>query len=155
MKTVFKDLPVLDLSLRKFEKPSGAREDLVRKFCISLGLLQPGDSRDFVVNLFDLFLRACAVKHYLTSDEVYSFAEKLDRRGNAPSNVRRNLLRLKNLGLIEKRPQGYRIREWLSLHDLFEQVKSFLVTPTLDRISEYCVAIDNSLSKRESVNAHK
>ena len=42
--------PFSELTLRKYEKPfrSSGRE-LVKKLCLSIGLLQPGDGRDVIV----------------------------------------------------------------------------------------------------------
>jgi len=47
---IAKDTPLSEVTLRKYEKPVDISErDLVRKLCLSLGLLQPGDSRDVIV----------------------------------------------------------------------------------------------------------
>ena len=47
-----KDIPLSEITLRKYEKPSNLeRRELVRKICLSLGLLQLGDSRDIIVDI--------------------------------------------------------------------------------------------------------
>mgnify|MGYP001603765416 CR=1 FL=1 len=47
-----KDLPLGEITLRKYERPyDSSKRDLVRKVCLSLGLLQPGDSRDIIVDI--------------------------------------------------------------------------------------------------------
>ena len=47
-----KDIPLSEITLRRYEKPYDSSErDLIRKVCLSLGLLQPGDSRDIVVDV--------------------------------------------------------------------------------------------------------
>ncbi len=47
-----KDIPLGEITLRKYEKPYDApKRELVRKVCLSLGLLQPGDSRDIIVDI--------------------------------------------------------------------------------------------------------
>ena len=57
MGKVFQDKPITEITLRKFERPLDEDTDeLIRKFCISLGLLQPGDSRDVIVDIFRLLL---------------------------------------------------------------------------------------------------
>ena len=49
-KTISKDTPLAEITLRKYEKPYNMpRRDLIRKLCLSIGLLQPGDSRDVIV----------------------------------------------------------------------------------------------------------
>ena len=143
MKRVFKDKPLTNLSLRRFEKPSGALADVSRRFCISIGLLQPGDSRDVVVDLFALFLRASKIKRYLTINEIYGYFSGLNKRGVARSNIRRNMLRLKSIGFIEKTGNGYRVKEWLTLSELFNEYIQYKVNPTLSRIDEYAKLIDS------------
>ena len=53
-----RDTPLMEVTLRRYEKPVGLEQrELVRKFCLGIGLLQPGDSRDVVVDvLFALLL---------------------------------------------------------------------------------------------------
>ena len=47
-----KDIPLAEITLRKYERPYDSnKRELVRKVCLSLGLLQPGDSRDVVVDI--------------------------------------------------------------------------------------------------------
>ena len=141
---VFKDTPVLDVSIRKFEKPTNPSFNmLMRRFCISVGLLQPGDSRDSIVDLLTLFFKAGKVKRYLTIEEIYKYMLELKKGGCAQSNIRRNLLRLKDIGFVEKTGNGYRIREWLSLSELIDEFARFKIQPTLERIKEYAKALDN------------
>lgn len=145
VRKVFKDTPVVDIALRKFEKPENLSfQVLMRKFCISIGLLQPGDGRDSVVDLVSLLIKAQRVKRYLTIEEIYKFMLSINKQGTAQSNVRRNLLRLKDLGFVEKTGNGYRIREWLTLGDLINELTKYKIEPTLERIKEYSKAIDDS-----------
>ncbi|MBI4448546.1 hypothetical protein HY641_00775 [Candidatus Woesearchaeota archaeon] len=51
--------PLAHITLRRYEKPfQMERQELVRKLCLSLGLLQPGDSRDIIVDIFSVLLDA-------------------------------------------------------------------------------------------------
>jgi DNA-binding transcriptional ArsR family regulator len=143
MRKSFQDLPVIDLSLRKFEKPSGSFKDLLRKFCISIGLLQPGDSRDVIVDLLALFIRSARQKKYLSANEVYKFIINNCDKGSSPSNTRRHLFRLKELDLVEKNSNGYRLREWLTLKELVSDLVNFKVKPTINRVFEYAEFIDS------------
>jgi len=144
MRKSFHDLPVLDFSLRKFERPSGTIEELLRKFCISVGLLQPGDSRDVIVSLLSLFIKARKVKRFLPIEKVYKHILDAGKKGVSQSNIRRHLLRLKSFDFIEKTREGYRLREWLSLEELFKEFVKFKVEPTINRIIEYAALIDKS-----------
>lgn len=142
MRKSFHDVPVIDLSLRKFEKPQGSGEEIIRKFAISVGLLQPGDSRDVIVDLLTLFLRASKEKKFLDINDVYKHVLNINKTGVSQSNIRRHLLRLKDLDFIEKTPEGYRLREWLSFEDLIKDLVKYKIEPTMQRIIEYATLID-------------
>jgi len=145
MKRVFKDKPIYEITIRKFESPSQINsKDLIRRFCISIGLLQPGDSRDIIVEILEMFLKAKKQKKFLKSEDIEKQLKNL--KGSAGSNIRRHLLRLKRYGIIEKMSEGYRIKEWDSLENIFKHhIENFLIKPAIERILEYCRSIDNSL----------
>ena len=53
-----KDIPLSEITLRKYEKPyEASSRELTRKLCLSIGLLQPGDSRDVIVDVFEFLLK--------------------------------------------------------------------------------------------------
>ncbi len=142
MGKVFKDKPISEITLRKFERPIDENnEELIRKFCISLGLLQPGDSRDVIVDILKILINAKKERHILTSKQIEEEIKKVRTGGVAPSNIRRQLLRLERANIIEKR-NGYRIREFLDLSEILEDIKKFVIEPTFDRIKEYAELID-------------
>ena len=148
MPRVFKDTPLVDITLRKFERPSGEELDvLIRKFCISVGMLQPGDSRDVVADILKLLLHAKKEGKFYSSAELETQLKQVRTEGIAASNIRRQLLRLERLGLVEKIKDGYRIREFLELAKIMdEHVSKFVIEPTLKRIQEYAEEIDKRLS---------
>ena len=99
MPKVSKEVPLAELTLRRYEKPCNVDDRaLVKKLCLSLGLLQPGDSRDVVVDVFNAFVSS---KRPLTAKEVEEIAiasrkqQALPLTGIASSNIRRQLKRLK------------------------------------------------------------
>ena len=58
-KTIAKDMPLAEITLRRYEKPANLSErELVRKLCLSVGLLQPGDSRDVIVDVLNVLIKA-------------------------------------------------------------------------------------------------
>jgi len=58
MKTISRDTPLSEITLRKYEKPVNLdQRELTRKLCLSVGLLQPGDSRDVVVDILHVLLQ--------------------------------------------------------------------------------------------------
>ena len=114
--------------------------------CLSLGLLQPGDSRDVVVDVFHVLIDT---KKELSSEDVEKLViesrknHKLKLLGIAPSNIRRQLKRLRNLFLVEKIANSYRIAENARLTELFEEkIEKFYVRTIMDRIKEYLAAVE-------------
>ncbi len=145
-----KDLPLSEITLRKYEKPYRAeKRELVKKFCLSLGLLQPGDSRDIIVDILFVLLKARQEKKKLSSEEIKAKVEEvrkrysLEMKGLAESNIRRQLKRLRDLMLIEKRENLYYIAEFDKLASIVEnRIEKFIVEQTLRRIEEYAEAVD-------------
>lgn len=146
-----RDVPLHEITLRKYEKPyDSSKREVIRKICLSLGLLQPGDSRDIVVDILLALEDARKSKKELTSFEVRDLVTQirsdnsLEAKGIAESNIRRQLKRLRDIMLVEKKNNLYRISEFASLHDLFEQkIEKFLIPQTVDRIKEYLQVLDN------------
>ena len=149
-KTVAKDIPLSEITLRRYEKPANLSErDLVRKLCLSVGLLQPGDSRDIVVDVLNVLIRAKKEKKDLTSEEVCANVIeerkklKLPMLGIASSNIRRQLKRLKDLLIVEKRLNAYRITEHNNLSETFEEkIEKFLLPSIISRIKDSLKKID-------------
>ena len=67
---------------------------------------------------------------------------KLPLTGVAESNIRRQLKRLKVLGLIEKTQEGYGLYENLSLEEIFkERLEKYLIPNIIERVKEYFNAV--------------
>jgi len=146
VKRVVKDTALAEITLRKYERPLNlSRRDLVKKLCLSIGLLQPGDSRDIMVDIFSVLLDA---EGPMTTEKIqeqviaYRKEHKLELQGVAASNIRRQLKRLRNLFLVEKLANSYRIAENEELHHLFEhKIKKFYLNDILGRVEEYFKAL--------------
>jgi hypothetical protein len=141
-KKALKDLPLQEITLRKYEEPSSLdQRELVKKFCLSIGLLQPGDSRDIIV---DIFLELIKTRKLGKVLEIRDFLDTLKNKdGASPSNIRRQLRRLKALKLVEKLPEGYRITESGNIEPILDNyIVQFLVNPSLERIRSYVKKID-------------
>ena len=149
-KTISKDIPLAEITLRRYEKPANLSErELVRKLCLSMGLLQPGDSRDVIIDVLNVLIRAKKEKISLTGNEICSRVieerkkMKLPMLGVASSNIRRQLKRLKDILLVEKRINAYRIAEHGNLEDIFqEKIERFLLPSINSRIKEYMKKIE-------------
>src|SRR3989344_2888489 len=100
MALVSKDIPLAEITLRKYEKPypSDNKRDIIRKLCLSIGLLQPGDSRDVIVDVLQLLLET---DKELSSENIVEGVinlrknAKLPLQGIASSNIRRQIKRLR------------------------------------------------------------
>ncbi len=149
-RTISKDTPLSEITLRRYEKPGTLKgRDLVRKLCLSLGILQPGDSRDIVVDILDVLLIESKKKNLLSSEEIEKKVIELRKKhnlstlGTASSNIRRQLRRLEEIFLVEKITNKYRITEFYTLKELFEEkIMKYFVASIQERIYEYCAAIE-------------
>ena len=144
------EIPLAEITLRKYEKPYQLqRRELVKKICLSLGLLQAGDSRDVIVDVLLVLLNAGKEKRQLTSDEIKEKVEQtrkehsLEAKGIAESNIRRQLKRLRDLMIVDKKENLYNISEFTSLYDLFEiKIEKFILPQILERVKEYLKELD-------------
>jgi hypothetical protein len=145
-----RDTPLSEIILRKYEKPYNIdKRQLVKKICLSLGLLQPGDSRDVIVDILLVMLNERAGKVKLNSDEIKARVEEvrkqhnLELKGIAESNIRRQLKRLRDLMIVDKQQNLYFISEFEPLHEIFEQkIQKLLVDPSIERLKEYMKELD-------------
>lgn len=142
---VSKDTPLAELTLRRYEKPYDMpKRELIKKLCLSIGLLQPGDSRDIVVDVLYVLNNAKASKKELDSETIKKEViklrkkERLALKGIASSNIRRQLKRLRDIFIVEKIQNRYRIHEFEDLNTIFnEKIEKFYLTNIINRIKEY------------------
>lgn len=143
---VSKEVPLAEITLRKYEKPYKLKgRDLVKKLCLSIGLLQPGDSRDVVVDILHVILKNPELNSRDIEEKViYSRkTNNLPMLGIASSNIRRQLKRLKDMFLIERVGNSYRVSEKAKLSDIFtEKIEQFYLKTISERVKEYFEAID-------------
>ncbi len=154
VRKVIKDTPLLELTLRRYEKPSTIdMRELLKKYCLSMGLLQPGDSRDVIVDIMHSLLKAKKEQKDLSSEEIRDMVIGLRKESNLPmlgiasSNVRRQIKRLRDLLLVEKIKNCYRITEFSRLQDTFEEkIEKYILPTIVSRIKEYHKVIDDEFS---------
>lgn len=147
-KTVSKDVPLCEITLRRYEKPYDLEgRQLIKKLCLSIGLLQPGDSRDVIVDVLVVLMNARDKKEFLTSDEianrvvVFRKKENLPMKGIAASNIRRQVKRLKDMFIVECITNKYRITEFDALGNIFEKnIERLYLNNIIERVKEYLEA---------------
>ena len=140
-----KDIPINEIILRKYERPYNLeKRDLVKKICLSLGLLQSGDSRDVIVDILQVLIEERKNKNKLDSETIKSRVGELRKKHNleikglAESNIRRQLKRLRDLMIIEKNNNLYHLSEFETLEKIFDdKIHKFIITPNVERIKEY------------------
>lgn len=142
-----REIPLAEVTLRKYEKPyKMTQRELVKKFLLSIGLLQPGDSRDIIVDIFDLLLIHKKGLPYARIEELLvkkRKKHKLPELGVTASNIHRQLRRLKEMQLIEKYLNLYRLSESMSLLEIFEEkIEEYYLNSIVKRVKEYAVALD-------------
>lgn len=148
-KKISRDIPLSEITLRRYERPyKMSKREATRKLCLSLGLLQPGDSRDVVVDVLQTIVDTSKRKKMITSEEVQKKViasrkkNKLGVNGVAASNIRRQIKRLKDIQLIEKIKNEYRITEYENLSTVFEErIKKYYLPQILSRVKDYCKSI--------------
>jgi len=146
MSKVSKDTPLAEITLRKYEKPHEGidRRELVKKLCLSVGLLQPGDSRDVVVDVLAVIMSNGMLDSKEIEDKVIELRRSynLELKGIASSNIRRQIKRLKDMFLIENVNNKYRINENEKLISIFEEkIEKFYMNSIIERVKEYFKAV--------------
>jgi len=137
--------PLAEITIRKYETPYKlGKRKLAKKICLSLGLLQTSDNRDVIVDILLVLIEAQKKKEQIDVDEIKKRVREsrktasCEEKGIAESNIRRQLRRLKDLMLVEKFENNYRIAEQTTLSKLFEEkIVNFLVPSITARIKEY------------------
>jgi len=140
-----KDLPLSEITLRKYEKPVGLeKRELIRKICLSFGLLQLGDSRDVIVDILMVLIDANKKREELASEEigkrVLAVRKKysLETKGLAESNIRRQLKRLRDMMLVDRQGNNYYLAEHLELKEIFENnIERFVIPQIIERVKDY------------------
>ena len=124
------DKPIDEVTLRLYEIPSGITgRDLIRKICLSFGLLQPNDSRNIIIDVLWNLIIASKQKKWISSKEIemkvveFRKIENISISGTASSNIRRILKLLKDKKIIERKKSKYRIINFAPAQEVFE--KSF------------------------------
>jgi predicted transcriptional regulator len=126
------DFPLFEITLRKYERPENIDErTIIRRFCMSLGLINIGDTRIGIVELFEVLLK---VENPLKAEEI---REKLGKK-LALSGIRRHLRRMQLVGIVEHRNKKYALSEGGDLaYSLKLTTKRYSIDDTFDRIIEY------------------
>ncbi|MBS3099925.1 hypothetical protein J4463_01795 [Candidatus Pacearchaeota archaeon] len=147
-----KESPISEIILRKYERPYNLdKRQLIRKICLSLGLLQPGDGRDVIIDILMVLNEESKNKVKLDSSQIIEKVETLRKQNNlelkglAESNIRRQLKRLRDMMIVEKQNNLYSLSEFESLHSIFkDKIEKFLIAPSVERIKDYLAELEKA-----------
>jgi hypothetical protein len=145
-----KDLALDEITLRKYEIIDARdRREIAKKFCLSLGLLQEGDSRDIIVDVLLVLLESKKEKKLMDSEEIKEKVKEIRRgyglslKGISSSNIRRQIKKLRDLFLVERVKGKYRISEFENIEKIFSQKIRIKIESIIERIKEYAKLLDN------------
>lgn len=151
MAKISKDTALAEITLRKYEKPAAKDRELVKRLCLSIGLIQTGDSRDIIVDILYVLLKK---RKELSLDDIKQAVTEerkkhnLEIKGIAESNIGRQLRRLRELFLVEKIKNNYRITENLSLTEIMEEkLERYLIPSIIERVKEHFKEADKEFLK--------
>ncbi|MBR9689680.1 MAG: winged helix-turn-helix transcriptional regulator [Candidatus Altiarchaeota archaeon] len=121
-----RDTPLFELTLRKYEPPTGDLDKDLRTFLLSLGMVRPGDQKSPLEVIF---------KAILTSKKPIAVDDLAKMAGVTESAVRYHLERLKALRLVDGRKEYYLAETDLSV--AFKVFRRYVLEELLDRIDLY------------------
>ena len=144
-KKSLKDIPLQEITLRKYEIPTALDyRELARKFLLSIGMLQPGDSRDIIVDVYFEILGRYKQASGATLEELERALE--GRAGASSPNIRRQLRRLVAIKLIVKQEDKFMVSEGGNISEIINNyLDMFVVRPTVERIKQYAEALQNRI----------
>jgi hypothetical protein len=140
---LYRDKPLISVTLSEFEKPGPDYLTNLRRFCIAIGVINSGESRIAIVHIVDLLLKArktspAGLDSYAITEGLYKTGVKI-----VYANILRDLRKLITVGLVEKIDGKYRIRENMSISEILASfIKPYIIDKILNRLQEYAVAID-------------
>lgn len=128
------------IHLRLYEKSPGKGREAIEKIACSLGLIQTNDSRDTIIDVLHIMLKASKTKTWLSSKDIGKLTNNTRQENNlkvtADSNIRRILKFLQDQKIVEKEKAKYRIIGFDYARMLEEKRKTS--EKILQRIEEYC-----------------
>ncbi|MBR9681007.1 MAG: winged helix-turn-helix transcriptional regulator [Candidatus Altiarchaeota archaeon] len=127
-----RDSAMSEITLRKYEPPSGDLERDLRQFLLSLGLVRPGSQDSPVETIF---------RELLLSKKPISVGELAKKAKITESAVRYHLERLKTLRLVEGRGE-YSLAEG-DISIAFKVFRRYFVEEILDRIEAYVESLES------------
>ena len=74
----------------------------------------------------------------------------MDYKGLAPSNVRRQLKRLRDIQIIEKSKNLYRLTEFMKLSEIFNSIiKKIVLNSITERVEDYILLYEQLIGNTE------
>jgi DNA-binding PadR family transcriptional regulator len=143
-KLIKSELILRDLSLPEDVKL--ARKSLIRWLALSLGLINPNESRRLVLDVIEVLLGFHVAKEAPTTAQLLERLQELSGKKPNPKAVYYHLLRLKEKGLIVRKKGRYYLgsEEWKSLPEVFNEFYNYKTAEMLKKINEALKKLDES-----------
>jgi len=146
-KRLYRDKPLAGISLNEFEKPGSDYITNLRRFCISIGVISPGESRIAIVHILDILLKTRkqnpgGLDSYTLIKELYQSDIKI-----VYANILRDVRKLIAVGIVERIDNKYRIKENMKLKEILDTfIKPYVIEKILNKIGEYAEKIEEQLA---------
>ncbi|MGM5483677.1 MAG: hypothetical protein ACQER9_02035 [Nanobdellota archaeon] len=138
------DKPIKEYVFRLYEKPVGKnKDDIARIACLSCGLIDPFKHNYVIPEILVILNNKRKFKEWIGSqilrkDLINSRNEKkLSLKGTSYPNIRRSLKLLRDFGFVEKEKAKYRIKNFKSLDEVFEDIVCNDINKVFYRVKEY------------------
>jgi len=136
-----------EFTLREMALPDDvliARKSLIRWLAVSLGMILPNESRQLLLDVLEVLLEYQVKSENPTTRDIVGRLEELTKTKQNPKAVYYHLLRLKNIGILDREKGRYQLGggQEASLKAIFRQF--------YERKAEIAVSnIETALDKSE------
>lgn len=136
------DKPVKEFVFRFYEKPLGkSQEEIAKIACLSCGLINPLKNNDVIPEILILLNNRVSEKRWVSSqdlrEDIIFLRKGKSLKGTSYSNIRRCLKVLRDFGFVEKVRAKYRIKDFKSLDEVFDDILCNDVNKVFSRVKEY------------------
>lgn len=123
------------------------KKSLVRWLALSLGLIYPNESRKLLLEVLEALLYFQAKNYQPTTAEIIEYVEKGREKKQHPKAVYYHLLKLKEMGLIERKNKKYTFAEseGRSLPQIFRGFYSSKTERAFKNIEEALTAFEKAI----------
>jgi len=135
-----------EIVLRKLDMPSEdvpTRKSMIRQMILSLGLVNPNESRTLVFDIFDVLLSNLA--DGLTINEIHEKLVSATKKDTSIKSVYYHIERMMSKGILIKRNGRYRLVGGRQFDSAVKDIYMRYIESTFDEISKIFRKLNNNL----------